>query len=137
MNSDIMLLSNKLIYSDRLSCGNQKIANQSLIMPDSLFIQRLHELVPSCGAQCWMKELSLPRQGPSFTVNHLAVLTLSFSRKAVFVDTDLVPATESLVSDLVQNVTEAMLVRQLYRVFASQWHSPGTDCCGYTLPTTN
>ncbi|KAH9010213.1 AAA domain-containing protein [Lactarius deliciosus] len=90
MNSDIMLLSNKLIYSDRLSCGNQKVANQSLIMPDNLFIQRLHELVPSCGAQCWMKEF----------------------RKAVFVDTDLVPATESLVSDLVQNVTEAMLVRQ-------------------------
>ena len=27
-------------------------------------------------------------------------------------DTDLVPATESLVSDLVQNVTEAVLVRQ-------------------------
>ncbi|KAI9438474.1 Dna2-domain-containing protein [Lactarius indigo] len=90
MNSDIMLLSNKLIYGDRLSCGNQKVANQSLIMPDNLFIQRLHELVPSCGAQCWMKEL----------------------RKAIFVDTDLVPATESLVSDLVQNVTEAMLVRQ-------------------------
>jgi DNA replication ATP-dependent helicase Dna2 len=35
-----------------------------------------------------------------------------FSRKAVFVDTDLVPGTESLVNDLVQNVTEAVLVRQ-------------------------
>ncbi|KAI9465655.1 AAA domain-containing protein [Lactarius psammicola] len=87
MNSDIMLLSNKLIYGDRLNCGNQKVANQSLTMPDNSYIQQLHEL-------CWMKELLLP------------------SRKAVFVDTDLVPATESLVSDLVQNVTEAMLVRQ-------------------------
>ncbi|KAF8273386.1 AAA domain-containing protein [Lactarius quietus] len=84
MNSDIMLLSNKLIYGDRLSCGNQKVANQCLIIPDNSFIQRLHELVPSCVAH----------------------------RKAVFVDTDLVPATESLVSDLVQNVTEAVLVRQ-------------------------
>jgi len=34
------------------------------------------------------------------------------SRKAVFVDTDHVPATESHVGDLVQNVTEAMLVQQ-------------------------
>jgi DNA replication ATP-dependent helicase Dna2 len=34
------------------------------------------------------------------------------SRKAVFVDTDQVPATESLVGDLVQNVTEAILVQQ-------------------------
>lgn len=34
------------------------------------------------------------------------------SRKAVFVDTDHVPATESHVGDLVQNMTEAMLVQQ-------------------------
>jgi DNA replication ATP-dependent helicase Dna2 len=34
------------------------------------------------------------------------------SRKAVFVDTDQVPATESQVGDLVQNVTEAVLVQQ-------------------------
>ncbi len=34
------------------------------------------------------------------------------SRKAVFVDTDHVPAPESQVGDLVQNVTEAILVQQ-------------------------
>ncbi len=75
MNTDIMLLSNKLIYGDRLSCGNQKVANQSLVMPDNLFIQQLHELVPSCGGQCWMKELLLPRQMLSFTVQHHICLT--------------------------------------------------------------
>ena len=35
------------------------------------------------------------------------------SCKAVFVDTDAIPAEESRVGDLVQNVTEANLVQQL------------------------
>lgn len=35
------------------------------------------------------------------------------SRKAVFVDTDLVPAYDSKVGDLVQNETEAKLVHQI------------------------
>jgi|SRR6266851_6265727 DNA replication ATP-dependent helicase Dna2 len=61
MNADIMLLSNKLIYDDRLSCGNQKVANQSLILPDNTFIQRIHTSTSTCGDPCWMKELMLPR----------------------------------------------------------------------------
>jgi DNA replication ATP-dependent helicase Dna2 len=61
MNADIMLLSNKLIYDDRLSCGNQKIANQSLILPDNTFIQQIHTPTSTCGDSCWMKELMLPR----------------------------------------------------------------------------
>ncbi|KAI9456742.1 AAA domain-containing protein [Russula earlei] len=78
MNADIMLLSNKLVYDDHLSCGNQKVANQSLIIPNHTFIQDVH--VPT-----------LP---------------------SVFVNTDDVPARESHVGDLVQNVTEALLVQQ-------------------------
>jgi len=61
MNADIMLLSNKLIYDDRLICGNQKVANQSLILPDNTFIQGIHTLTSSCRDPCWMKELMLPR----------------------------------------------------------------------------
>ncbi len=38
---------------------------------------------------------------------------LYFSCKAVFVDTDLVPARDSKVGDLVQNETEATLVYQV------------------------
>ncbi|KAI0262628.1 Dna2-domain-containing protein [Gloeopeniophorella convolvens] len=95
MNADIMLLSNKLIYGDRLRCGNQKIANQSLVLPDDTFMETAHKLSSEvCKDRCWLEELLDP------------------SRKAVFVDTDLVPATESHVSDLVQNSVEAVLVRQ-------------------------
>ncbi|KAI0249269.1 AAA domain-containing protein [Lactifluus subvellereus] len=84
MNADIMLLSNRLIYNDRLSCGNQKVANQTLTLPDNMFIQQIHTPTSPCGNP----------------------------RKAVFVDTDYVPATESHAGDLVQNVTEAALVCQ-------------------------
>ena len=38
---------------------------------------------------------------------------MSFSTKAVFVDTDLVPAFDSSVGDLVQNEVEAALVSQV------------------------
>ena len=62
MNADIMLLSNRLIYSDRLTCGNQKVANQSLILPNNEFIESFHTSTLPCGDQCWMKELMLPRQ---------------------------------------------------------------------------
>jgi DNA replication ATP-dependent helicase Dna2 len=61
MNADIMLLSNKLIYNDRLSCGNQKVANQSLIPPNNAFIQWIHTPTSPCGNLCWMKELMLPK----------------------------------------------------------------------------
>ncbi|KAI0718426.1 Dna2-domain-containing protein [Cerioporus squamosus] len=71
MNADIMTLSNKLIYSDRLQCGSDYVAQRGLKLP----IRRI----------C----------------------------KAVFVDTDNVPARDSRVGDLVENQTEARLVYQI------------------------
>jgi hypothetical protein len=62
MSADIMFLSNRLIYNDRLKCGNQKVANQSLILPNNAFIQSIHTSTSPCGDQCWMKELMYPRQ---------------------------------------------------------------------------
>jgi DNA replication ATP-dependent helicase Dna2 len=61
MNADIMLLSNKLIYDDRLICGNQKVANQSLILPDDTFTHRIHTPNSPCRDSCWLIELTLPR----------------------------------------------------------------------------
>ena len=42
-----------------------------------------------------------------------ALILCAYSCKAVIVDTDLLPASESRVGDLVQNAVEAELVRQL------------------------
>ncbi|KAG6382086.1 Dna2-domain-containing protein [Boletus reticuloceps] len=97
MNEDIMLLSNKLIYSDRLRCGSESVAKQSLVLPDKTFIDTL------CGAggclcsdgKCWLAQL------------------LDENCKAVFVDTDRVPAIDSRVGDLVQNEVEGKIVYQI------------------------
>lgn len=88
-----MLLSNKLIYEDRLRCGNEAIAKQSLQLPHRATCANVGK--SSCGADCWIQDL------------------LKEESKAVFVDTDAVPAEETRAGDLVQNPTEAALVTQL------------------------
>ncbi|PBK71331.1 Dna2-domain-containing protein [Armillaria solidipes] len=96
MNSDIMMLSNKLIYGDRLRCGSQAVANHSLILPNRNFLKAIHGGKSTCHRNgCWIEQL------------------MSESCKAVFVDTDLVPAQDSKVGDLVQNEVEASLVYQV------------------------
>lgn len=58
MNEDIMLLSNRLIYSDRLRCGSEEVANRSLVLPDGgEYLRELHVNKTVCGDTCWMKRL--------------------------------------------------------------------------------
>lgn len=60
MNSDIMTLSNTLIYSNRLHCGNEEVANRSLVLPDTSFVDSLHD--DGQGAQqCWLRALVAER----------------------------------------------------------------------------
>lgn len=59
MNADIMLLSNKLIYNDRLRCGSEAVAKRSLQLPDP---SQLHKLHSSAGSPCrrdacWLAKL--------------------------------------------------------------------------------
>ncbi|KAK0235314.1 AAA domain-containing protein [Armillaria nabsnona] len=96
MNSDIMMLSNKLIYGDRLRCGSRAVANRSLLLPNRNFLKAIHGGKLTCHRNgCWIEQL------------------MSESCKAVFIDTDLVPAQDSKVGDLVQNEVEASLVYQV------------------------
>lgn len=95
MNEDIMTLSNKLIYSDRLRCGSPEVASRGLRIPDRTYLGRLHLNSPCERHDCWLDRV------------------LDESCKAIFVDTDNVPAFDSRVGDLVQNVVEARLVGQL------------------------
>ncbi|KAJ4472562.1 Dna2-domain-containing protein [Lentinula edodes] len=96
MNADIMLLSNKLIYSDRLRCGSEVVARRFLDIPDKSFLRSLHAGHSACEkSECWLSQIMAERC------------------KAVFIDTDLVPAHDSRVGDLVQNETEAKLVYQI------------------------
>ncbi|KAI6145369.1 Dna2-domain-containing protein [Pisolithus tinctorius] len=97
MNEDIMQLSNKLIYSNRLRCGSEAVANRSLVLPNRTFIDNLRES-GNClclDGACWLEHL------------------LDEKCKAIFVDTDQVPAFDSRVGDLVQNEVEGKLVYQI------------------------
>ncbi|CAE6465876.1 unnamed protein product [Rhizoctonia solani] len=95
MNAEIMTLSNKLIYSDRLQCGNEQVANQALRIPLPSAGLNWHN---SCGDGpnnlCWLNSLIDP------------------SCKVRFVDTDGLPARNTVVGSLVQNEIEAQLVLQ-------------------------
>ncbi|KAF4610251.1 hypothetical protein D9613_010517 [Agrocybe pediades] len=89
MNEEIMMLSNRLIYGERLRCGSEEVRKRVLSLPRREVLGEMH------GERCWLKRLA------------------DESCKAVFVDTDLLPgARESRVGDLVQNVVEAELVSQ-------------------------
>lgn len=95
MNEDIMTLSNKLIYSDRLRCGSPEVASQGLKILSRNYLARLH-LNSTCDRRdCWLDRV------------------LDDSCKAIFIDTDNVPAFDSRVGDLVQNIIEARLVGQV------------------------
>ncbi|QRV93352.1 DNA replication ATP-dependent helicase Dna2 [Ceratobasidium sp. AG-Ba] len=95
MNEEIMTLSNHLIYGNRLRCGNEQVANQALFLARESLGQPWHA---TCGSgpnlDCWLDELVDPRC------------------KVRFVDTDELPARNTVVGSLVQNDIEAELVAQ-------------------------
>ncbi|KAF7298895.1 DNA replication helicase [Mycena indigotica] len=95
MNEDIMTLSNRLIYNNKLRCGSDEVARQSLVLPDRTFMDGLHKGTMCHSKGCWLDCL------------------MAESCKAVFVDTDALPARDSKVGDLVQNEVEAALVSQI------------------------
>lgn len=55
MNADIMLLSNRLIYEDRLRCGSDAVANQALVLPHRRSCAEISEA--KCGEACWVQTL--------------------------------------------------------------------------------
>lgn len=60
MNEDIMVLSNKLIYSDRLRCGSEGVAKRGLVLPRPSMLKTLHPPSgpSSCpGNTCWIEKL--------------------------------------------------------------------------------
>jgi DNA replication ATP-dependent helicase Dna2 len=57
MNSDIMLLSNKLIYSDRLVCGSSEVARQTLKLPSKSFLKDMNCKSSCYNSGCWLEKL--------------------------------------------------------------------------------
>lgn len=56
MNSDIMLLSNELIYENRLRCGSEDVAKQALVLPHRKSCRDICAQA-SCDEDCWVQAL--------------------------------------------------------------------------------
>lgn len=105
MNEEIMTLSNRLIYGGRLKCGSEIVRKRKLVIPKWDIVKKLceHGVCDRASGRgesgedrrCWLRQL------------------LDENCKAVFVDTDGIPAHESRAGDLIQNEVEAELVRQV------------------------
>jgi DNA replication ATP-dependent helicase/nuclease Dna2 len=62
MNADIMLISNTLIYKDRLKCGTKEVAERSFVLPNPGALNYIHPAGVSCGAgECWIQRVLYPR----------------------------------------------------------------------------
>ncbi|GAA6010418.1 hypothetical protein JCM10207_001295 [Rhodosporidiobolus poonsookiae] len=85
MNSDIMRLSNELVYRGELKVGDVSVGGRRLVLPREEKREGLDE---------WEKEVVDP------------------SRTVIFVDTDALPARETRHGSLIENELEALLVKQ-------------------------
>ena len=66
MNADIMLLSNRLIYNDRLECGSEEVARRCLKLSGREFLNRLHvgvDMKLCVRKKCWLESVVDERYG--------------------------------------------------------------------------
>jgi len=97
MNSEIMLLSNTLIYSHRLRCGTAEVAKQCLHVSEA-GMRQLRSAV-SGDESSWILKLVDP------------------AKRVVFLDTDDVPGKESSSTSGTCNHTEANLIAQIMAAY--------------------
>ncbi|GAB7348648.1 hypothetical protein MBLNU459_g7017t2 [Dothideomycetes sp. NU459] len=109
MCEDIMLLSSTLIYSGRLKCGNQAVAQRTLELPHPDGISRYHNTASSSWAEsehmcpsltsaaCWLSK------------------SISPARKVLFLNTDTLSPMprETAHGSRIVNSIEAQLMTQL------------------------
>ncbi|KNG51259.1 dna replication helicase dna2 [Stemphylium lycopersici] len=108
MCADVMLLSNKFIYSGRLKCGTPAVASRTLKLPkpDGLaaYHRRLQQSRFSAVQAC---------ANPNATTCWLS-RSLSPDQPVVFINTDLIsPILEAQAGPRITNAFEARLVTQL------------------------
>ena len=57
MNSDIMLLSNRLVYGDRLRCGSRAVSESALVLPGRDAWGARHTGVCRRRRGCWLEKV--------------------------------------------------------------------------------
>lgn len=95
MCEDIMLLSNTLVYENRLKCGSPAVANRFLKIPEPSKVLLLLSSSPSSEQEQWMNRI------------------LDRDSKVVFLNHDDIPGYETCIGDKIENETEANLIFQI------------------------
>ncbi|KAF9086986.1 Tripartite DNA replication factor [Mortierella sp. GBA35] len=127
MNKDVMLLSNTLVYDNKLQCANEEVANKVLEIP------HMDEFRRHCHPKAYLPEQQDPQQQRLESAHQSHPLCLGHTsnthcwleqaldprRSVIFIDTDLVPAHEVQVGNSTQNPTEALFVQQLTEALIS------------------
>lgn len=127
MNKDVMLLSNMLVYDNKLRCANDEVANKVLEIPDmDKFRNHCHPEAVQEQPQDLQQSQSenshvSRRQCPGHSTDTSCWLeqALDPQRSVIFIDTDLVPAHEVQVGNSTQNPTEALFIQQLTEALIS------------------
>lgn len=95
MCEDIMMLSNVLVYENRLKCGSEKVARNSLLIPYPSAVDQLLLSGNTSKSERWMDQILDPK------------------RKVIFLNHDKIPGYETCIGDKIENLTEARLVFQI------------------------
>lgn len=115
MCADIMHLSNSLVYSGRLKCGNEDVAHRTLATPNPSGLRAFHEVSEPSAYDC---------PSPSSPQCQLTML-LDRSRKVVFANTDgVVTAQESLAGSRITNPFETGIVHLTTAALLAQGITP-------------
>ncbi|KAF4556935.1 DNA replication factor Dna2-like protein [Elsinoe fawcettii] len=115
MSEEIMHLSNTLVYSGRLKCGNEAVACRTLHVPTPSGLQKFHQQArSSLGGHCQAdSDRCLLRR------------MLQPSKKVVFANTDGLPfAHESLSGSRITNPYEASTIHLIASALLAQGLSP-------------
>ncbi|KAJ9647964.1 DNA replication endonuclease-helicase Dna2 [Coniosporium tulheliwenetii] len=119
MCAEIMHLSNTLIYSGRLKCGNEAVAQRSLTISNPDAIRQHHYTTSSPKSPSVSSIPSSVCPGPIAPTCYLSSV-LSPTNKVLFLNTDALPgSTESLSGTRMINALEATLTTHLVATFLS------------------
>lgn len=119
MCEDVMLLSNRLIYSGRLKCGNEAVATRSLSIPNPDALST-HHFSTASGSMASQLRPKAPCAGPFSPSCHLS-MTLDQDNKVLFFNTDLLLplSAENANGNRITNPLEGALVTQFVHLFLS------------------
>lgn len=108
MCEDIMHICNKLVYEDKLTCGNEDVKNRSLSVPEQKNLLRyLVSESKSMSEEAWLDH------------------AMNSHNKVIFFNYDLIPGFERSVGDRVTNHIDLELVRQTVEGLCACGVDPG------------